>query len=381
MKGILTFGFVLIVFASQSVWVTFSPIATYAARDFGVGVELVGLLAVTYPVFFLTLTIPSGLLLDRSFGRWFLFGAVATFFAAFGRLFSLNYWWMVVCQLSGAIGQPFLLNAFVPYASQLYGERRTAVISLLSLSMYLGTVFALASGVRLYDAGGIRAVILPPAIVALAGIALILLGMSRLEVKAEERRVVEMLGIVVRRRDLWIIGALLGLGVATFDNLATWLQPALSSAGLERIAGEAVAIAIVMGLIGILFIPGWVARRDARTLYLRTITPVIAVLFAALSLAVSDVLLLASMAISGLLMLPAYAIVMDWIGKFCERDVQGSATGFVGLTSRAISVALTLGAIGFIGSASLYFTYLTVPILLAFLLTLTLPRDDRLTTR
>ncbi len=377
MRGILTLGFVLIVFASQAVWVTFSPIVTYAAKDFGVSVELVGLLAVTYPIFFLILTIPSGLLLDRNFKRWFLFGSITTFFAAFGRFLSMNYWWMVVCQLSGALGQPFLLNAFVPYASQVYGEnRRAMVISILSLSMYLGTVFALASGVKLYDIGGIDLVILPSAAVALAGVLLVLLGIRGVKIEAGEgQKVVEMLRVVVKRRDLWIIGAILGFGVAAFDNLATWLQPALSSVGLEKIAGDAVALAIVMGLIGIVFIPDRIARRNARTLYLRTITPVMMVFFAILAVAVNKVLLLAFMAISGLLMLPAYAVIMDWIGKYCEKDVHGSATGFVGLTSRAISVVLTLGAMYFIGSATVYFTYLTLPILVAFLLTLMLPRD------
>ncbi len=377
MRLLLTLGFILIVFASQAVWVTFSPIVTYAAKDFGVSVELVGLLAVTYPIFFLILTIPSGLLLDRDFKRWFLFGSVTTFFAAFGRLFSLSYWWMVVCQLSGALGQPFLLNAFVPYASQVYGEnRRAMVISILSLSMYLGTVFALATGVKLYDAGGIELVVLPSAAIGLVGLMLVLLGIRGVKIEVGEgRKVVEMLRVVVKRRDLWIIGAILGFGVAAFDNLATWLQPALSSVGLERVAGDAVALAIVMGLIGIVFIPDRIARRNARTLYLRAITPTMMVFFAILAVAVNKFLLLGFMAISGFLMLPAYAIIMDWIGKYCEKDVHGSATGFVGLTSRAISVVLTLGAIYFIGSATIYFTYLTIPVLLAFILTLMLPRD------
>jgi len=97
--------------------------------------------------------------------------------------------------------------------------------------------------------------------------------------------------------------------------------------------------------------------------------------FAILAVVVNQILLLCFLAISGLLMLPAYAIIMDWIGKYCEKEVHGSATGFVGLTSRAISVALTLGAMYFISSATVYFTYLTVPILIAFILTLMLPRD------
>ncbi len=378
MKALLTAGFILIVFASQAVWVTFSPVLTLVSEEINVSVELLGLLAVTYPIFFLILTIPSGLLLDRDFKKWFLFGSVMTFFAAAGRLLSFNYYWLLVCQLSGALGQPFLLNAFVPYASQLYEERRTLVISILSLSMYLGTVFALAAGMKLYTAGGLTMLVLPAAAVATAGIVLVLISVRAVKFTRAESFAVRQFGAVLRRKDLWIVGAILGFGVATFDNLATWLQPALRSAGLEKVAGDAVALAIVLGLIGVAIIPDRVARVNLRTVYMRAITPLIAAFFIILTFALNATLLFVFFGISGLLMLPAYAIIMDWIGKFCDKEVHGSATGFVGLTSRAISVALTLGAIYFISSAELYFTYLTAPITVAFILTLLLPNDRKL---
>lgn len=377
MRAFLTVGFILIVFASQAVWVTFSPVLTFAAEQIGVSVELLGLLAVTYPIFFLILTIPSGLLLDKDFKRWFLFGAIMTFFAATGRFLSFNYIWLLICQLCGALGQPFLLNAFVPYASQMYEERRTAVISALSLSMYLGTVFALAMGLKLYNFGGLRMLILPSAFIATLGITLILTTISSVEFRKAEIAV-RQFGGVLRRKDLWIIGAILGFGVATFDNLATWLQPALKSAGLEKAAGDAVALAIVLGLIGVAVIPDRIASKNFRTIYMRAVTPLIALFFIILIFALNRMLLFAFLGLSGFLMLPAYAIIMDWIGKFCEKEVHGSATGFVGLTSRAISVALTLGAIYFISTAELYFTYLTIPIAVAFILTLLLPNDFRL---
>lgn len=378
MRALLTVGFILIVFASQAVWVTFSPVLTFASEQIGVSVELLGLLAVTYPIFFLILTIPSGLLLDKDFKRWFLFGSIMTFFAATGRYLSFNYIWLLICQLSGAIGQPFLLNAFVPYASQVYEEKRTAIISALSLSMYLGTVFALAAGLKLYNLGGLRMLILPSAIIAILGFLLILTTISSVEFHKTKRIAIRQFSEVLRRRDLWIIGAILGFGVATFDNLATWLQPALKSAGLESAAGDAVALAIVLGLISITITPQRIAKRNFRTIYMRAITPLIALFFIILIFAMNDMLLFTFLGISGFLMLPAYAIIMDWIGKFCEKDTHGSATGFVGLTSRAISVALTLGAIYFISTAELYFTYLTFPIAVAFILSLLLPNDFRL---
>jgi hypothetical protein len=53
MRALLTIGFILIVFASQAVWVTFSPVLTQASQEINVSVEMLGLLAITYPIFFL----------------------------------------------------------------------------------------------------------------------------------------------------------------------------------------------------------------------------------------------------------------------------------------------------------------------------------------
>jgi major facilitator 4 family protein len=378
---ILTAGLVLIVFASQAIWVTFSPIVTYTAEELGVSVELIGFLAVTYPIFFLILTLPSGILLDKKFKLWLGLGVLFTFIAGVGRLVNLSsYWWLLVCQLSGAFGQPFLLNAFVPFASRVYEERRALLVSILSLSMYLGTVFALFSGFELYSSGGILFVALPPAIISVLGLLLFLAGIPAIEERTAEKRSLNLRG-VIGRRDLWIIGIILGLGVAAFDNLATWLQPALKSEGLESIAGDAVALAIIAGLAGVVIIPDRISRKNLRTRYLRTVIPIITVLFAILALTVNELMLFAFLAVSGFLMLPAYPIIMDWIGKFHEKEVHGSATGFVGLISRAISVALMLAATSFIFNARVYLAFLTAIVLVALMFAMILPKDGEMKVR
>jgi major facilitator 4 family protein len=378
---ILTAGLVLIVFASQAIWVTFSPIVTYTAEELGVSVELIGFLAVTYPIFFLILTLPSGILLDKKFKLWLGLGVLFTFIAGVGRLVNLSsYWWLLVCQLSGAFGQPFLLNAFVPFASRVYEERRALLVSILSLSMYLGTVFALFSGFELYSSGGILFVALPPAIISVLGLLLFLAGIPAIEERTAEKRSLNLRG-VIGRRDLWIIGIILGLGVAAFDNLATWLQPALKSEGLESIAGDAVALAIIAGLAGVVIIPDRISRKNLRTRYLRTVIPIITVLFAILALTVNELMLFAFLAVSGFLMLPAYPIIMDWIGKFHEKEVHGSATGFVGLISRAISVALMLAATSFISNARVYLAFLTAIVLVALMFAMILPKDGEMKVR
>jgi len=378
MKTLLTIGFILITFASATFWVTFSPVLTQASQEINVPVEMLGFLAITYPIFFFILTIPSGMLLDRDFKRWFLFGAVAVFFATVGRLLSSNYYWLLACQLSGAIGNPFLLNAFVPYASQLYVEKRTTIISALSLSMYLGMMFAQATGLELYKMGGLKALFLPAAVIALAGTLCVLISIREVRFYVTKKSALEDFKAILRRRDLWILGIMLGVGIATFNNLATWLEPVLGSVQLGEFAGRVSALSIILGLIGVMVIPSRVTKRNLRAIYLRSIALLNAVFFTTLAFVINKLLVFTLIGASGFLTLPAYPVIMDWIGKFCEREIQGTAAGFVGLTSRVFPVVLTLGAMRFISQARLYFTYIAMPVLMALILTLLLPNDHRL---
>ena len=377
----LMLGLALAVFANQNIWVTFSPVVTNASSILGVSVTLVGFLAITYPIFFLLLTVPSGILLDKNFKLWLGLGATLTFVGGVGRLANTSsYTWLLVCQLFGALAQPFLLNGFVPFATRVYEARRAFVISMLSLSMYLGTIFALASGVALYNAGGVLYMAIPPAAISGVGLLLFVGGIQAVEAKPVE---VKMLNLrsVVRRRDLWIIGVILGLGVAAFDNLSTWLEPALQPVGLESVAGDAVAVAIIVGLVGVVLIPSRISARNLRTRYLRLVIPIVTILFALLAFVATRITLFVFLGIGGFIMLPAYPIIMDWIGKFHEKDVQGSATGLVGLVSRVISVSLTLAAAWFIFSTTVYFAFLTVALFMAFVFSMVLPKDDKMPAR
>jgi len=389
LKKLLLLSFIVMVFSSQAIWVTFSPVVTYVSKDLGVSVNLVGYLAVTYPLFFLILTLPSGNFLDRNFRFWFTFGMVLTFLAGVLRIAGYReYLWLLISQLFGAIGQPFLLNAFVPFASHFFEERRALVVSVLSLSMYLGTVFSLSIGVELYEIGGILYLVLPSAFISVAAILMFVAGAGAMRVvyagrtgdvagSGETARGAEIsIRRVARQKDLWLIGIILGLGVAVFDNLATWLQPALQDVSLQEVAGDAVALSIILGLVGVALLPSQISRLNLRARYIKSVIPLIAFLFALFILRPSEILLFVSLSLAGFLMLPAYPVIMDWIGSFHRKEIHGSSTGFVGLVSRTISVVMMFLAPYFIQGARIYFIFLTSAVVVAFAFALALP-DDR----
>lgn len=373
-------GLILIVFVSQDIWVTYSPILTNVAHITGVSDGSIGLLAIIYPIFFLILTIPVGILLDKNFKLWLAVGSVLTFASGAFRIFAPHtYVWLFGFQMLGAIGQPFSLNAFALFASTYYEKRKTMTISLLSFSVYLGTIFSLAAGEYFYNLGGLHTVFLPTAIISVVGIVLFLVGILGLEGRKPEENVsiYREMKYAVRQKNLWVLGVILGLGVAAYDNLSTWLQPVMQTIGMGQVAGTVVALTLILGLIGILIIPNAITKRDLRTIYLRFVATVVFLIFVALAFAASRITLYVLLPMSGFVMLPAYPIIMEWISKFYAKSRQGIATGFMAFVSRIFSVVFTLSALVVIASVAYYFLFLAALILGAVLFTWFLPRDKK----
>ncbi|MEB3780397.1 MAG: MFS transporter [Desulfurococcales archaeon] len=378
-RGVLLAGFMLATFSSQAIWVTFSPVSTNVSEYLGVSKERIGLLALVYPILFLALTLPSGILLDRRFKASFLTGITLTGLGGVLRLANpSSYEWLLACQIMAGIGQPFILNAFAPFSARFYSESKERVVSLLSLSMYLGIIYALGTGYTIYEEWGMYGLIVPIAVVSLASIVLVLSSINAVATSIVESGVAGRgylfeLRRVVRFRDLWMLGGILGLGVALFDNMSIWLEAVLAGIGLGHIAGRSLAFALIAGLIGISFIPAIVTRRNARTMYIRMVSLIAALSFIALALETTSLSVAALIPLVGFLMLPAYPIIMEWIATYHDPRLHGSATGFIGLTSRILTVVLASSAVALLESPVSYFTFLAVLSLLAFIIALLLP--------
>lgn len=371
-------GLALLIFVSEDIWVTYSPILTDVAQIAGVGIGAVGILAIIYPIVFLILTVPVGILLDRNFKLWLTVGSILTFAAGTFRLILPHtYIWLLTSQVIGAIGQPFLLNSFALFASTYSEGRKPMVISGLSFSMYLGTIFPLAAGYYFYNKGGLDMVFLPTALISVVGMALFMVGILGLETRKSEQTVSVFgdMNYAIRQKNLWILGVILGLGVAAFDNLSTWLQPVLQIIKIGDVAGTVVALTLILGLVGILIIPNFIAKRNGRTIYLRVASMAVFLIFVAIAFSASKLALYGLLPISGFIMLPAYPIIMEWISRFYTKNHQGAATGFMTFISRIFSVVFTLSALVVISSFSYYFLFLAALIFGAVLFTWVLSTD------
>ncbi|MGC8689561.1 MAG: MFS transporter [Thermoplasmata archaeon] len=378
-------GFILITFGSQSIWDTFSSVETGVANVLNVNPALIALLIIIYPILFFILTIPSSILLDSNFNFWLLFGSFITFIGGFIRIFSLNYWTMLVCQILAAIGQPFILNAFVTFSSEFFPERKAYILSILSFTMYIGALFPLVTGVNLFSLGGIKYLTLPTGIILFIGIILLILGISKISRNENKdlyshpennEKDVKIIKDLIKNKSLWIMGGIMGFGILIYNNLTSWLEPVLVTVGLEELAGYAVAFSIVLGLVGIIILPFMFRKIKNEFLFLNYFTFIGTIIFVLLAFFLNNLVLMILIPISGFLLLPLYVIVLDWIGNRFPKEIHSRVTGLVGFISRALSGLSLLSTVYFIYPPRNYFIFISINIFISFIFSILLAKNN-----
>ncbi len=153
---------VVVVFAllgatTQVLWVTYAPVTDAAATYYGVSDGAIGWLANVFPLLYVLLAIPAGMVLDRWFRGGLALGGVLTAVGALLRLAGPGYEWALLGQLVVGVAQPLVLNAITGVASRYLPPRdRPTGIAIGSASTFaglivgfgLGAVFASPSGIR-----------------------------------------------------------------------------------------------------------------------------------------------------------------------------------------------------------------------------------------
>jgi predicted MFS family arabinose efflux permease len=272
-------AYALVCAATQVLWLSYAAITTESAHRYGVSVGAVGWLAEIFPLLYVVLAIPAGLLLDRWFRPSLAAGGALVALGGLVRLGGETYAWALAGQVLVAIAQPVVLSAVGKLAGEyLPVGQRADGISLGSAGNFVGMLLALLLGPTLGAHGHLeRLLVLEAALGVLAALALAF-ALRRPEHLGEEHAEVassaEWEGNAARA--LWGLPAiriqcgLVFLGFGIFVALATWLQTLLEPSHVsETTAGVLLVGMVVAGIVGCAVLPPLVARRHAERPFMR----------------------------------------------------------------------------------------------------------------
>lgn len=368
-------AYALLAASTQLLWLTFAPIDTAVAHLMRTDAGSIGDLAAVFPLIYIALALPTGRWLDARFGQALGLGALLTGGGALLRLVApTSFLWQLGGQVVIAAGQPLVLNSITKIAARNFPPaQRAMAISVGSVALFVGILAAVLAGGPLFDAGGLPLLLTAEAIPAAVAAGLMLLALRVPPAFPDNPSAVVSLRWLARDRFMWLLAALVFIGMGTYNAVATWLQPILEKFGHGGAAGRLIAVMTFAGIIGAAVLPPIVAARDRRRGMLLAALGVSAVAFFAISVRHDLPWLGAWLFVDGFVLMASLPIVLDWSEVHAGPGRQGAATGFLLMAGNLGGLVLVVAAQLVIGIPSAPLLMLAAVAVIGLVFALRLP--------
>jgi predicted MFS family arabinose efflux permease len=319
----------LVCAATQVLWLTYAAITTETARRYGVSVSAVGWLAEIFPLLYVALAIPAGILLDRWFRPALAAGGALVALGGLVRLVGETFAWAMAGQVMVAVAQPVVLSAVTKLAGEyLPVDQRATGISVGSAGSFVGMLVALLLGPTFGAHGQLeRLLVLEAVLAVLPAVALAVVlrtpGHESSEHAAIEGSAARALWELAPMRTLC---GLVFVGFGIFVALATWLQTLLHPSGVSEAASGALLVGMVIaGTVACALLPPLVARKHAERGFMRG--AVLVGCLGCVALGVTPWLGTRALALvaMGVVLLPALPVILT-----AAEQLAGAAAGTAG---------------------------------------------------
>ena len=330
----------------QMLWIGYAPVTSLAASYYGVSDLQIGLLAMSFMIAFIPLSIPVSWVID-TFGFVPAVGFGAVLMAVFGLLRGLsgaNYTWVLLSTIGIAIAQPFLLNAWtkVPALWFSQGERATAV-GLVTLASLAGTAAGMVltpilietmplSTIQLFYGGvaGLSTVLFlifarekpatPPGPPGSQGRALMIDGLKH------------ALGV----RAFWFTLAVAFIAMGIYNGVSTWVDNIVAPRGFTPTdAGTLGALMLVGGAVGAVVLPYFSDKQRKRQRYLLLGLLLSIPWLIGLTFASTAWLLFISAFWLGFFLVSTFPVGMQYAAEVTQPTPEGTSNGLIQLFGQA----------------------------------------------
>ena len=345
-------AYALLAACTQLLWLTFAAVDTRSAAVMKVDLGTVGDLAAIFPFIYVVLALPTGRWLDARFGQALGAGALLTGAGAVIRVVSpTSFGWQLAGQLVIAMGQPLVLNSITKVAARYFepSERATA-ISVGTAALFVGILAAVLMAGPLFDAGGLPLLLGVQAVAAVLATVLVLVALRTSPAFQDDPAISVSLRWLAGDRFMWLLAALVFIGMGTYNAVATWLQPILAHFGEGGAAGNLIAVMTFAGIVGAAVLPTPVSARNRRREMLLAALVVSAVSFVAIAVNHNVIWLGVWLFAQGFLLLASLPVVLDWSDVHAGPERQGAAVGFLMMSGNLGGLLLVLVVQALIGN-------------------------------
>jgi MFS family permease len=334
--------FMFINLTIQMLWITYAPITGPAAAYYGVTDLQIGLLAMTFMIAFIPLSIPVSWVID-TYGFRLAVGIGAALMGVFGLLrgfagadYSLVLWSTVGI----AIAQPFLLNAWTTVPAKWFPlDGRATAVGMVTLANLVGTALGMVLTPILIESMSISTVqLIFGAAAAFSSVLFLLLARETPPTPpcppGQETRALMLDGLkhALRIKPFWLylFASFIGLGI--FNGLTTWVEAIIRPRGFTpNDAGTLGALMIAGGLLGAILLPALSDKQHKRQRYLMIAFVGAIPGLLGLTFASSGALLFGSAVLLGFFLVSAMPIGMQYAAEITYPTPEGTSNGLIQL--------------------------------------------------
>jgi MFS family permease len=332
--------FMFINLTIQMLWITYAPITGPAAEFYGVTDLQIGLLAMTFMIAFIPLSIPVSWVID-TYGFRVAVGIGAALMGVFGLLRGFagaDYTLVLWSTIGIAIAQPFLLNAWTTVPAKWFPvEFRATAVGMVTLANLVGTALGMVLTPILIESISIPTVqLIYGGTTAFSSVLFLLLARETPPTPpcppGQETRALMLDGlkhaVTIKPFWLYLIASFIGLGI--FSGLTTWVEAIIRPRGFTPTdAGTLGALMIAGGLVGAIVLPALSdkQRKRQRFLMIAFVGAIPGLL--GLTFATSGVLLFGSAVLLGFFLVSAMPIGMQYAAEITYPTPEGTSNGLI----------------------------------------------------
>lgn len=338
--------FMFINLTIQILWISFAPITGPAAQFYGVSDLQIGLLAMSFMIAFIPLSLPVSWLID-TFGFRLAVGVGAVLMGVFGILRGFagaNYGLVLASTIGIAVAQPFLLNAWTKVPANWFAvEERATAVGLVTLANLAGTAIGMVLTPILTETTPIPTVqLIYGGLAAFSALLFVIFSRENPptppcpEGGNVRSLMLDGLKHALTVKSFWIYLFVSFIGMGVFNGVTTWVENIIRPRGFTPTdAGALGALMLVGGVLGAVIVPPFSDKQRRRQPYI-----VFGLLLAipgliGLAFATSGWLLFVSAFGMGFFIVSTSPIGMQYAAEVTQPTPEGTSNGLIQLFGQA----------------------------------------------
>jgi MFS family permease len=338
--------FMFINLTIQMLWIGYAPITGPAAKFYGVTDLQIGLLAMTFMMAFIPLSIPVSWAIDTyGFRLTVSLGAVLMgIFGVVRGLVGTNYTMVLISTIGVAIAQPFLLNAWTKVPAQWFSiEERATAVGLVTLANLVGTALGMVLTPILIESMPIPTVqLIYGSIAAFSAVLFVLFAREKPATPpcppGQEVRALMLDGLksALKIKDFWLYLFVSFIGMGIFNGVTTWVENIIRPRGFTPTdAGTMGALMLAGGVIGAVAIPPFSDKQHKRRRYILLGFLLAIPGLVGLTFATQLWLLFVSAFVLGFFLVSTSPIGMQYAAEITHPTPEGTSNGLIQLFGQA----------------------------------------------